>query len=131
MFDESTRRSISIPKNNFLQVTGVVGRAETLSSLFYLAALITYTKCCRSKRSTGERSIPTDLHNSRLGSCQFSIPFSAGWRSLILSMFFVFIAMLCKEQGITATAVCVLYEIFVVQRVSLKAKREFKRRADG
>ena len=37
-----------------LQVTGVVGRAETLSSLFYLAALITYTKCCRSKRSTGE-----------------------------------------------------------------------------
>ncbi|KAJ8675843.1 hypothetical protein QAD02_011629, partial [Eretmocerus hayati] len=73
-------------------VTGVVGRAETLSSLFYLAALVTYTKCCRSKRSTG-------------------------WRSLIMSMFFVFTAMLCKEQGITATAVCVLYEIFVVQRV--------------
>ncbi|XP_014223794.1 transmembrane and TPR repeat-containing protein CG4050 [Trichogramma pretiosum] len=73
-------------------VTGVVGRAETLSSLFYLAALMTYTKCCRSKRSTG-------------------------WRSLIMSMFFVLVAMLCKEQGITATAVCVLYEIFVVQRV--------------
>lgn len=32
-------------------------------------------------------------------------------------MFFVFTAMLCKEQGITATAVCVLYEIFVVQKV--------------
>ncbi|XP_012149593.1 protein O-mannosyl-transferase Tmtc3 isoform X3 [Megachile rotundata] len=74
------------------KVTGVVGRAETLSSLFYLAALITYTKCCRSRRSTG-------------------------WRSLILSMSFVFTAMLCKEQGITATAVCVLYEIFVVQKV--------------
>ncbi|XP_014213577.1 transmembrane and TPR repeat-containing protein CG4050-like [Copidosoma floridanum] len=73
-------------------VTGVVGRAETLSSLFYLAAFTTYIKCCRSKRSTG-------------------------WRSLIMSMFFVFIAMLCKEQGITVTAVCVLYEIFVVQRV--------------
>ncbi|KAF7384206.1 hypothetical protein HZH66_012456 [Vespula vulgaris] len=73
-------------------VTGVVGRAETLSSLFYLAALITYTKCCKSKKSTG-------------------------WKSLILSMFFVFTAMLCKEQGITATAVCVLYEIFVVQKV--------------
>ncbi|XP_058789494.1 protein O-mannosyl-transferase Tmtc3-like [Phymastichus coffea] len=73
-------------------VTGVVGRAETLSSLFYLAALMTYTKCCRSNRSTG-------------------------WRSLIMSMFFVLVAMLCKEQGITATAVCVLYEIFVVQRV--------------
>jgi len=35
----------------------------------------------------------------------------------MLSMFFVFTAMLCKEQGITATAVCVLYEIFVVQKV--------------
>ncbi|KAL2719563.1 protein O-mannosyl-transferase Tmtc3-like isoform X1 [Vespula squamosa] len=73
-------------------VTGVVGRAETLSSLFYLAALITYNKCCISKKSTG-------------------------WKSLILSMFFVFTAMLCKEQGITATAVCVIYEIFVVQKV--------------
>ncbi|XP_046747903.1 protein O-mannosyl-transferase Tmtc3-like isoform X1 [Diprion similis] len=73
-------------------VTGVVGRAETLSSLFYLAAFITYTKSCKSKRSTG-------------------------WRSLILSMLFVLTAMLCKEQGITATAVCVLYEIFVVQKV--------------
>lgn len=40
-----------------------------------------------------------------------------GWKSLMLSMFFVFTAMLCKEQGITATAVCVLYEIFVVQKV--------------
>ncbi|KAF3425460.1 hypothetical protein E2986_03493 [Frieseomelitta varia] len=75
-------------------VTGVVGRAETLSSLFYLAALIMYTKCCRSRRSTG-------------------------WKSLILSMSFVFTAMLCKEQGITATAVCVFYEIFVVQKVNL------------
>ena len=33
-------------------------------------------------------------------------------------MICVLVAMLCKEQGITATAVCVLYEIFVVQRVS-------------
>lgn len=45
--------------------------------------------------------------------------FLLGWRSLILSMFFVFTAMLCKEQGITATAVCVLYEIFVVQKVNV------------
>lgn len=42
-----------------------------------------------------------------------------GWKSLMLSMFFVFTAMLCKEQGITATAVCVLYEIFVVQKVKI------------
>lgn len=34
-------------------VTGVVGRAETLSSLFYLGAFIMYTKACKSKRTTG------------------------------------------------------------------------------
>ncbi|XP_043487059.1 protein O-mannosyl-transferase Tmtc3-like isoform X1 [Polistes fuscatus] len=99
-------------------VTGVVGRAETLSSLFYLAALITYTKCCKSKKSTGKQN----MFNTRQGNymCRilyFNDLIFAGWKSLILSMFFVFTAMLCKEQGITATAVCVLYEIFVVQKV--------------
>ncbi|XP_057340182.1 protein O-mannosyl-transferase Tmtc3 [Microplitis mediator] len=73
-------------------VTGVVGRAETLSSLFYLGAFIMYTKACKSKRTTA-------------------------WRPMMMSMLCVFIAMLCKEQGITATAVCVVYEIFVVQKV--------------
>lgn len=73
-------------------VTGVVGRAESLSSLFYLGALIMYTKSCKTKRITS-------------------------WRPMTISMICVFIAMLCKEQGITATAVCVLYEIFVVQKV--------------
>lgn len=28
-------------------------------------------------------------------------------------------AMLCKEQGITVTAICAVYEIFVIQKVSL------------
>jgi hypothetical protein len=37
----------------FFQVTGVVGRAETLSSVFYLAAFIFYTKATRRKKSTG------------------------------------------------------------------------------
>jgi hypothetical protein len=38
---------------DFFQVTGVVGRAETLSSVFYLAAFIFYTKATRRKKSTG------------------------------------------------------------------------------
>lgn len=37
-----------------LQVTGVVGRAETLSSVFFLAAFIFYTKATRRKRATGK-----------------------------------------------------------------------------
>uniref|UniRef100_A0A8W7Q295 Glycosyltransferase RgtA/B/C/D-like domain-containing protein n=1 Tax=Anopheles coluzzii TaxID=1518534 RepID=A0A8W7Q295_ANOCL len=72
-------------------VTGVVGRAETLSSVFFLAAFIFYTKATRRKKSTG-------------------------WRFLCLSMLFVATAMLCKEQGITITGVCAIYEIFVAQK---------------
>ncbi len=37
---------------------------------------------------------------------------------MILSMVSVAIAMLCKEQGITVTGVCFVYEIFVAQNVS-------------
>jgi hypothetical protein len=36
-----------------LQVTGVVGRAECLSSIFFLAALWSYSKCTGYKAKTG------------------------------------------------------------------------------
>jgi hypothetical protein len=36
-----------------LQVTGVVGRAETLSSVFFLAAFILYTKSTKRRHVTG------------------------------------------------------------------------------
>nr|CAD7590584.1 unnamed protein product [Timema genevievae] len=72
-------------------VTGVVGRAETLSSVFFLAAFILYTKATRRKRVTG-------------------------WRPLLLSMLCVLTAMLCKEQGITITGICAVYELIVAQK---------------
>lgn len=75
-------------------VTGVVGRAETLASIFFLASFILYTKSTKFKRSTG-------------------------WKYLILSMASVATAMLCKEQGITITGVCAIYEIFVAQKLRL------------
>ncbi|XP_013421827.1 transmembrane and TPR repeat-containing protein 3 [Lingula anatina] len=75
-------------------VTGVVGRAETLSSIFYLAAFLTYTKC------TGRKSITV-------------------WSKLYLTLMFVAVAMLCKEQGITVIGVCCVYEVFIAQRMTL------------
>ncbi|KAI5739509.1 hypothetical protein M8J77_020121 [Diaphorina citri] len=74
------------------QVTGVVGRAENLSSVFFLAAFIFYTKAAASRKETG-------------------------WKYLILSNLSVATAMLCKEQGITVTALCAFYELFVTQKV--------------
>lgn len=39
----------------------------------------------------------------------------------------VAIAMLCKEQGITVTGVCFVYEIFVAQNVSVEQGRSRSR----
>ena len=39
-----------------VQVAGVVGRAETLSSVFFLSCLFTYKKACSREDSTSECS---------------------------------------------------------------------------
>lgn len=39
------------------------------------------------------------------------------WRKLLVTIFLVTIAMLCKEQGITVIGVCCVYEVFVAQKV--------------
>ncbi|XP_065334770.1 protein O-mannosyl-transferase Tmtc3 isoform X1 [Cloeon dipterum] len=76
-------------------VTGVVGRAETLSSVFFIAAFMFYTQATKNRRHTR-------------------------WRSLILAILAVATAMLCKEQGITILGVCFVYELFVIQKVRLQ-----------
>ncbi|KAL7645009.1 UNVERIFIED_CONTAM: hypothetical protein RMT77_004833 [Armadillidium vulgare] len=81
-------------------VTGVVGRAETLSSLFFLLSLLAYCGATRnqSRGPKGARVVTE-------------------WRLLFLAMILATTAMLCKEQGITVIAVCAVYEVFVVQKV--------------
>lgn len=74
-------------------VTGVVGRAEMLSSLFFLGALLCYARASQRRRYTD-------------------------WRYVVACTACVGVAMLCKEQGITVTGVCVVYELFVAQKVS-------------
>ena len=41
----------------------------------------------------------------------------AAWSPLFVTIGLVTIAMLCKEQGITVIGVCVVYELFIAQRV--------------
>ncbi|KAK8735458.1 hypothetical protein OTU49_005399, partial [Cherax quadricarinatus] len=81
-------------------VTGVVGRAETLSSLFFLGALVAYSGAtARQVRGPRGARVATD------------------WRLLLLAMILATTAMLCKEQGITVIAICAVYELFIVQKV--------------
>ncbi|XP_052087258.1 protein O-mannosyl-transferase TMTC3-like [Mytilus californianus] len=74
-------------------VTGVVGRAECLSSIFFLAALWSYSRCTGYKSKTV-------------------------WPPLIYTVILVTVAMLCKEIGITVIGVCCVYEVFIVQRAT-------------
>uniref|UniRef100_A0A673HU54 Protein O-mannosyl-transferase TMTC3 n=1 Tax=Sinocyclocheilus rhinocerous TaxID=307959 RepID=A0A673HU54_9TELE len=76
------------------EVTGVVGRAELLSSIFLLAAFLAYTK-----------SKGTDH--------------SIVWTPIISTVFLVAVATLCKEQGITVIGICCIYEVFVAQGFTL------------
>ncbi|EDW32805.1 GL10177 [Drosophila persimilis] len=77
-------------------VTGVVGRAELLSSICFLAAFLSYAK------SVGDSGCTR--------------------RTNWLGLFFCFgsclsASMLCKEQGITIAGICVVYELFVVHQL--------------
>ncbi|XP_035211015.1 protein O-mannosyl-transferase Tmtc3-like isoform X2 [Stegodyphus dumicola] len=73
-------------------VTGVVGRAEILSSLFFLLAFLSYVKCSRSFQTTD-------------------------WQLLLSTLVFIILATLSKEQGITVAGVCFIYELFIVQKL--------------
>ncbi|XP_022064744.1 protein O-mannosyl-transferase TMTC3 [Acanthochromis polyacanthus] len=75
-------------------VTGVVGRAELLSSIFLLAAFLAYTK------STGADQ-------------------SIVWAPIALTVVLVAAATLCKEQGITVVGICCVHEVFVAQGFTL------------
>lgn len=74
-------------------VTGVVGRAELLSSIFYIGAFISYARAVAPRRQTN-------------------------WFQLFSTTAICIVcSMLCKEQGITITGVCFVYELFVVQSI--------------
>ncbi|KAM9174139.1 protein O-mannosyl-transferase TMTC3 [Pangshura tecta] len=75
-------------------VTGVVGRAELLSSIFFLAAFLSYTK------SKGPDN-------------------TIVWTPIAVTVCLVAVATLCKEQGITVVGICCVYEVFIAQGYTL------------
>ena len=86
-------------------VTGVVGRAELLSSLFYLSALLSYA---RSSRRAAPHGVSAAIPQRR----------STRWRPLAGTLVFAALAMFSKEQGVTVIGVCVAFEVAVAQRLT-------------
>lgn len=83
-------------------VANVVGRADILCALFYLLALLSYTKCFSDGSFLEGNKRPSKYSKLWLASCIF-------W--CVLSLF-------SKEQGITVLGVCVVYDIIFVCKVS-------------
>lgn len=77
-------------------VTGVVGRAELLASLFFLMAILAYSKAAKG-----------------------GFPRRTNWLYLMTTLMAATAAMLCKEQGITVFAVCVVYEVCYMHKMTL------------
>lgn len=79
-----------------LQVANVVGRAESLSCIFFLLSVLLYTHSIGGFRHSAFVPI---LH--------------VRWSFILLSVLFAACAMLSKEQGIMALGVCATFDVLV------------------
>eukprot|EP00095_Tigriopus_kingsejongensis_P012150 snap_masked-scaffold954_size76946-processed-gene-0.15 protein:Tk12150 transcript:snap_masked-scaffold954_size76946-processed-gene-0.15-mRNA-1 annotation:"transmembrane and tpr repeat-containing protein cg4050-like" len=116
-------------------VSGVVGRAELLSSLCYLMAFLAYMQASSAPMNwrhypneSHKKSSPKPPSHAKRSISMFSgfpsassAGCSVNWLALIRSMALVALGMLCKEQGITVLGVCVVYELCYVQEVVTRA----------
>ncbi|EDO43484.1 predicted protein [Nematostella vectensis] len=79
-------------------VAGVVGRADLLCALFFFLSFLCYVKCC---------------------SASADEPIQSSLNYLLLSVVLCAVAMLCKEQGITALGICCAYDLIIVCKVDI------------
>ncbi|XP_011185465.2 protein O-mannosyl-transferase Tmtc3 [Zeugodacus cucurbitae] len=95
-------------------VTGVVGRAELLSSIFYLSAFLAYAIAVNAPTQSQQRRLQSSQQQQRESVRKQHT------RWPVLCCIFgscLLASMLCKEQGITIAGICAAYEMFVVQQV--------------
>lgn len=79
-----------------LQVANVVGRAESLSCIFFLLSVLSYTHSIGGLRQS-----------------PFPPVSNVRWSFILLVVLFAACAMLSKEQGIMALGVCATLDVLV------------------
>lgn len=99
-------------------VANVTGRAELLSALCYLLALLAYF---RSSHVAGPASAPVSDGPQNEGTSTFG---RTRWAPLGAAVVLSVAGMLCKEQGITALGVCVAYETVFTMELRLGHRSE-------
>ena len=96
-----------------IQVSGVVGRAELMCALFTITSLFCYRKCLKT-RNNGSYILLTT--SSDFFYCISHTVIHVLWFAVALVS--TLCAALCKEIGITATLLCLAYEIILHRHVS-------------
>ena len=88
-------------------VAGVVGRADVLACLFFLLAIHLYIDYCNVRHHV---PLPT------LNGCR-PATHRTRWLYYVGSVTCTCASMLSKEHGVTVVAVCLVYDLFLRQRL--------------
>ena len=88
-------------------VAGVVGRADVLACLFFLLAVNLYVDYCNARH---RREAPTLNGCGRASRC-------TRWMYFVGFVLSACASMLSKEHGVTVVAVCLVYDLFLHQRL--------------
>ena len=88
-------------------VAGVVGRADVLARLFFLLAIQLYLDYCNARHVTQRATV----NGRRLLSRRSRWFYFAGFVMCTCA------SVLSKEHGLTVVAVCLVYDLFIYQRL--------------
>ncbi|XP_047740162.1 uncharacterized protein LOC108675526 [Hyalella azteca] len=83
-------------------VTGVVGRADVAAAFAFLACFLAYHKAIERHKRFCDRAAASDRQPRQA--------------SLMWSYFWAVLGVLCKEQAITALAVCIVWDVCLTYR---------------
>ena len=108
-------------------VAGVVGRADVLACLFFILAFLCYMRYCKYRDKNGALTWKHGQHGAAApssGQRGKALRYTADgsvqkWGYLAGCAVCTAAAMLSKEQGVTVLAVCVVYDIFLQNRLSI------------
>ncbi|XP_023344917.1 transmembrane and TPR repeat-containing protein CG4050 [Eurytemora carolleeae] len=102
-------------------VTGVVGRAELLSSIFFLLSIQAYTDTNSKQTNQCTARDNKCKHEDKIANVDFSCSpgykFSSLMQALFQACFLAALAMVSKEQGITVIGFCLMFELLQVQKI--------------
>jgi hypothetical protein len=121
-------------------VAGIVGRADILSGIFFLLALLAFKKhqngqneSSKAKKSENRKAKKSGEYNNNIAKSEKHLaftehPMAKSEKYLALTVFFATCAMFSKEQGVTVLGVCFVMEVLkMAKNIGQKGQNVSKR----